>query len=555
MRTGILFLALCLLAPVAPAGRMGALTDGLAQLPESRWTLDAAAHLLRRAGFGGTPAEVRALHASGLRGAVDQLLTWGGSDPDVPRIDLSVTSRPGREMLVGKTQEERQKITREYRRRDFLQVAILREWWMQTMARTAHPMRERLTLFWHGHFTSGHRDVRNSYHMYIQNTLFRRHAAGNFRTLLHAVSRNPAMLEYLDNNRNRKGQPNENYAREVMELFTLGVGNYTESDIKELARGLTGWTFAGNRFYFDERQHDAGRKTFLGKTGNFTGGQMLDLILEQPAARRYLAARLFRYFVHDWPAETDIKGLARTLKRANFELRPMLRQLLMSSEFYSTRAVATKIKGPVELLVSTYRGLGMDPRGAPGLSMMAASLGQNLMDPPNVKGWPGGREWITTSMLLNRYNLLGAVVGMPEDLGRTLKNQKFRGAGAMMMTMGATKRRYDPNGELDEVMGVPEDVDAFRKKIRRDQRKRRGRVPTYNVLEQLHELNLTKPGEIVDYFTGALLSVPATPEMRRTFLDHLVRDGGFQFEDFRDAKSRLHGLLRLIVSTPEFQLT
>jgi uncharacterized protein (DUF1800 family) len=533
MRIAVSLLALPLLAAAVSAGE-----PGLEPLPDAEWSLRHAAHLLRRAGFGGTPAEIEALHALGRDGAVDRLLEWEGvPDPDAPELRITVTARPARAEFMGKTQEERQALQRQYRQEDQQQFTRVREWWVQRMIRTAHPLRERMVLFWHGHFTSSYRDVRNSYHMYVQNTLLRRHAAGNFRTLLHEISKDPAMLEYLDNNRNHRRKPNENYAREVMELFTLGVGNYTEKDIKEAARALTGWTFSGNRFVFNRQDHDDERKTFLGRTGNFDGDEILDIILDQPAASRHLAARLFSHFAHDEPGREPVEGLARTLRAANWELEPLLRQLFRSRAFYGERAMGTKVRGPVEMLVGLHRSIDMDARGLAGLSLMAQTLGQSLMDPPNVKGWPGGREWITTSMLLNRYNMAGMLVGLPEDKLRTLKEQRIPGMGRMMM-----RPRVDPNGEEDDVMG------------KRGRRRQRARLPTYDVVGHVRDQGLSNPDEMVEYFTRALLALPPTEEMRATLTDHLTREGGFDLEG-RDAQQRLHGLLRLIVSSPEFQLT
>ena len=539
MRISFLVLAMLLLpGPDASADEMADTSAGLEPITAAEWSEDAAAHLLRRAGFGGTVAEVKALHALGPEAAVNELLGWKGKpDPELPRIRIAVTSRPGRNEYMGVTREQRQEMSRAYRRKDYGQIAVVREWWMQSMIRSRWPARERLVLFWHGHFTSGYRDVRNSYHMYIQNTLFRRHAAGNFGELLHDISKDPAMLEYLDNNRNRRGKPNENYAREVMELFTLGEGHYSEKDIKEAARALTGWTFVGNRFHFERRQHDDGEKTILGRTGNFDGTQFLNIVLGQPQTYKYIAGRLFKYFAHPRPKESDIDGLARTLARGKWELQPMLRQLFLSKEFYSRRSMHTKIKGPVELIVGLFRSLGMEPEQAMGLSFQAGSLGQELMGPPNVKGWPGGREWITTSMLLNRYNLCGALVGLPEDKMRTQRTQRYRGMGALMEGM----RRADPNGTEDDAM-----VGKDRRRGRDFYRRRLGK--TYDVIAAVRAAGVETPEQIVDLFTKTLLSVPATPELKKTLLNYLREAAG-------DARSRLHGLLRLIVSTPEFQLT
>ncbi len=549
-------------APLAPAA------------PESDWTIREAAHLLRRAGFGGTPAQVASLHALGRTAAVDRLLDWEGKpDPDRLRLRITVTSRPSRaEYVQAETQEARQRIRREYRRRDVLQYSFLREWWMHTMIRTAHPLRERLTLFWHGHFTSSFRDVRNSYHLYIQNTLFRRHAAGNFRTLLHAVSKDPAMLEYLDNNRNRRGRPNENYAREVMELFTLGVGHYTEKDIREAARALTGWTFRGNRFVFDEHTHDDGPKTIFGKTASLDGGQFLDLVLEQPAASRHIARRLFSYFAHADPSDAVVENLAKALRDHDWELKPVLRRLFLSPAFYSRRAMGSRVKSPVELVVGLFRQLGMSPDGHYGLPLHAARLGQSLFDPPNVKGWPGGRAWITTSHLLNRYNICGALVGLPQDTLRSIREggRSARRAAGMAVRMqraqGDDAPGMDSGLEMDgakaddtEDMGPSgKDGDAMEPDRRRGRGAGRGRgrrlPPSFDVLRAVKKADLDTAPKIVDHFLRSLLAVQPSAELRATLLTHLQAGGGFAL-DRADARARLHSLLRLIVSAPEFQLT
>jgi uncharacterized protein (DUF1800 family) len=539
-----LLLAL-LLSPVATAA------DALDPLPAEEWTPAAAAHLLRRAGFGGTAEEVRDLHALGLDGAVERLLGWEGQpDRAVPGPDITLTTLPGRDMMMGAaSDEERQRIVREHRQQDAFQLARVREWWMQTMIRTKWPLRERMVLFWHGHFTSGYRDVRNSYHMYVQNTLFRRHAAGSFRALLHEVSKDPAMLEYLDNNRNRKEHPNENYAREVMELFTLGLGNYTEEDVKELARGLTGWTFLGNRFHFDERAHDAGEKSFLGRRGRFTGDEMLDVLLEQPAASRHLAARVFAFFVHEDPDPGVVEGLARTLRESRWEMKPMLRQLFRSRAFYA--AAGRKIKSPVELVVGLYRSLGLDSAGAFGLSFAAQALGQALMDPPNVKGWPGGREWITTSLLFARYNVAAAIVGLPQDRARLLRAQD--GPAAKDLRLLQRARRVDPNGEEMEGMGPGEGEEDEMADPRRGRRPGGGLAPVYDPVAEARLRGLATAEEVVDFFAGALLASPPQGELRGTLVAYLTGDGGFDLAR-PDAKAKLHGMLRLLVSTPEFQL-
>jgi hypothetical protein len=427
-----------------------------------------------------------------------------------------------------------------------MQFARVREWWVQAMIRTKFPLRERMVLFWHGHFTSGYRDVRNSYHMYVQNTLFRRLAAGNFRTLLHEISKDPAMLEYLDNNRNRKEHPNENYAREVMELFTLGVGNYTEEDIQQLARGLTGWTFVGNRFEFAKREHDDGPKTFLGRRGRFGGDEMLDIILEQPAASRHLATKLWAFFAGGETDPAILDGLAKTLRDGGWELKPVLRQLFASRAFYAT--AGQRIKSPVELIVGLYRSTGLESRRAIGLSVAAETLGQALLDPPNVKGWPGGRDWITTSLLFSRYNVASAIIGLPEDRARLLEGANGFGARGLRLMQRA--RRADPNGEEMDGMGPGEGMEEDGEGPRYGRRRGEGFAPVYDVLGELDERGLTEPGEIVDFYASALLVVPPPAELRATLVEYLA---GLDLSK-PNAKEKLHGMLRLLVSTPEFQI-
>jgi len=548
--------ALLLLATLAAGG---AAEDPLAPLDASAFTPEHAAHLLRRAGFAGTRAEVAALHARGLAGAVDSLLDWQGRpDPGLPSLEITVTEKPDRAMYQGKSEEERQRIQQDYRRRDGRQLLEIREWWMRAMVKSAFPLRERMTLFWHGHFTSSYRDVRDSYHIFLQNTLLRRHAAGNFAELLHAVSKDPAMLEYLDNRSNRRQNPNENYAREVMELFTMGTGNYTEEDVKEAARAFTGWTFQGNRFVFNRRDHDPGTKTFLGRKGEFDGDDILEIILAQPATARTVAAKIFRYFAHDAPSEALCDALGKTLRDAKYELQPLLRAIFLSREFYAPRSVAKGIKGPVEFVASLYRSLDLDVPRLPLLAAIAASLGQSLFDPPNVKGWDGGRDWITTSHLLARYNVAAAIVGLPEDRSRAA--QGGRRAPPLKQLDGKSRNRPEEGGAMEgeidgEEMGRmagSEEERAF-EQARRDFAQGRAMGGTYDVAADVRRLGLATQEAIVDHFAAALLAAPPSPALRTSLLATLG-GGGAHDPANPQAAQRLHALLRMIVSTPEFQL-
>ena len=221
------------------------------------------------------------------------------------------------------------------------------------------------------------------------------------------------MLRFLDNNRNNRRQPNENFARELMELFTLGPGHYSEQDIKEAARAFTGWSFRGSEFRFIRRAHDAGKKTFMGKTGNFDGDDVIDIIFEHPEASRFVVRKVFVYFVHEDPPEDVIESMASTFRRSGFEMKPVLSELLRSPEFYSERARGSQIKSPVQLVAGTMRLLEIDPASSAAPAGIAGRMGQNLFAPPNVKGWSGGTAWVTSSNLLSRHNIARTLISPP----------------------------------------------------------------------------------------------------------------------------------------------
>jgi uncharacterized protein (DUF1800 family) len=281
----------------------------------------------------------------------------------------------------------------------------IRLWWLDRMVRTKRPLEEKMTLFWHGLLVSSAQTVKNSYLLYQQNQLYRQHATGNFRTLIREVSRNPAMLTYLNNNQNVKAHPNENYARELMELFTLGIGNYTENDIKESARSFTGWTNTGDQFVARPGQHDTGMKTFLGRTGNFDGDNIIDIIFEQQAAAKYIATRLIKFFGVDEPESDIVEQLAGVVRRSDFEMSAVLLALFSSRWFYSKEVMYRQIKSPVQLVVGALRSLGVSLLQPQQVVNALRLMGQDLFNAPTVKGWDGGRAWINTSTLFARYNL------------------------------------------------------------------------------------------------------------------------------------------------------
>jgi uncharacterized protein (DUF1800 family) len=296
-------------------------------------------------------------------------------------------------------------------RASMLETRRVANWWADRMVATERPLEEKMALFWHGHFASGADKVRDYRKMLGQVTLFQQHATGNFRELLVAVARDPGMLVFLDAGQNVKDAPNENFGREVMELFTMGVGHYSERDIREAARAFTGWRDDDLTFRVEAAKHDDGEKTFLGRSGRFDGEEILDIILEQKVTANYIAGKLYRFLVREELSPAFQEQLGGLLRDNAYEIAPFLRTLFLSRDFYSQPSFGTHIKGPVELIVSTYRRLGLKALpGVPDFNTASGKLGQVLLNPPTVAGWAQGRAWITPGTLLARGNFARDVV-------------------------------------------------------------------------------------------------------------------------------------------------
>ena len=383
-----------------------------------------AAHLLNRAGFGGTPQQITAMQTMGLDRAVDHLVDYQKiDDSGLPRpqydSDLNRQLSPEDRKILQTAKANNDKATLEKYRVEQLrreqadreQMSSLEQWWLGWMISSPRPLEEKLTLLWHGHFASNHRTIRNSYLMLQQNVLFLHHANGNFGDLALGIIRDPAMLHFLNNDSNRKDHPNENLAREIMELFTLGVGNYTEDDIKQGARALTGYSVEGNDFRFRPFIHDNGQKVILGRRGTFDGDAFVRILLDQPACPMWVSYKLYKHFVGDiddrpTPEQTDvIRQLARVLVSNHYELSPVLKTIFKSEHFYDPAIVGNQIKSPAQMAVGAIRVLQTPQRDLNTITDAMALMGQKLFDPPSVAGWGGGREWINTSTLFGRQNL------------------------------------------------------------------------------------------------------------------------------------------------------
>jgi len=429
--------AVCAAGVLAAAPAPASWTDDLSPLSAADWNADRAAHLLERAGFGGTPEDITRLASMTPQQAVDSLVEYARvDDPATPFDESGIWDRgmdpfpasradavrQGRERgealgvkaLPEGTQRRLQPVVDKFfygLRANSIETQRLGVWWASRMLTTKRPLEEKLTLFWHGHFATGDAKVRDYRMMLRQNEMLRKNAEGSLRALLVGILKDPAMLVYLDNGENVKAHPNENFGRELLELFTMGVGHYGERDVREAARAFTGWTNDVLEFRFDKDQHDFGTKTFLSRTGTLDGTDIIDTILGQPATGEHVAGKIYRYFVRDDISPAVTAELGRGFKASGFELKPLLRRIFLSKDFYSAPSTASQIKSPVVLVISTYRKMGLRTLPTiPDFGRLTSSLGQTLFDPPNVAGWAGGRTWITPATLMQRGNLFRDVL-------------------------------------------------------------------------------------------------------------------------------------------------
>jgi uncharacterized protein (DUF1800 family) len=402
---------------------------------------DGARFFLTRTGFAPSSSEIAAFEHLTRQQAVDKVLRESISQAMTPPpawVDQSLVSF---RQFKDKSEEEK----KAHREMEIRHGFDLRGWWLHEMLTTPSPLTERMTLFWHNHFVSSQQKVRYSQLMYRQNELLRQQALGNFGTLLHAVSKDPAMLIYLDNANNRKGAPNENFAREVMELFTLGEGHYTEQDIKEAARAYTGWSIEPETGEYKWRPfiHDQGVKTVLGKSGNFSGDEVLDILLAQPACAEFIVTKLWHEFISPNPDQAEVRRIARDFRDSHYEIKVALRDLFLSRAFWDEKNRGTLVKSPAELIVGALKQFDFTYDDPLPFTFAVAQLGQNLFSPPNVKGWPGGDAWINSSTLLARKAIL-------ERLFRASEPGAQKNAGMTMMKVRMARERMN---EFEKVKG------------------------------------------------------------------------------------------------------
>lgn len=398
--------------------------EGLAKHEETSWDAADAAHLWRRAGFGAGASEIRQSVAAGAEATLERLFEPMGHDASlVNGIDSLISTGS---------------------------LASVQAWWMALLLAGGDPLRERMTLMWHDHFATSQDKVDDARLMLRQNRFLREHALGDFRVLLYGMAKDPAMLIWLDGESNKRGAPNENFAREVMELFALGIGNYTETDVQEAARAFTGWGTKGRAFHFRSVDHDSGDKQIFGRRGPFTGEEAIDLILSQSACAHHLARRLLDEFVGASADDADVQALAEYLRHNDWSLELAVRNILESELFRSRAQRELRIASPIEFIVGTSQRLEVSV--APSRAAEAATvMGQALFRPPSVKGWDGGRAWINAGTWLARHNF-AVDLAAEVDLEPWRRNVQQGGPSRLVETLLQLLLPEADDGRLTELV-------------------------------------------------------------------------------------------------------
>ncbi|MFT5936499.1 MAG: hypothetical protein ACI85S_001563 [Pseudohongiellaceae bacterium] len=574
--------------------------ENLSAITDNDWNYSSASHLLERAGFGGTPAQISQLAAIGPTAAIQQLLNFDSVDNSHlqafdhsgihdPGLEPFPPSRPATTELAKDTGEALGiKIKPEGNRRlqpvvnkffYWLRASVLETnrvsyWWANRMIATNSPLQEKMALFWHGHYAVNESKVRDYRKLLNELELFHDMGIGSFRELMVAVAQDPAMLSFLDAGVNVKGAPNENFAREIMELFTMGVGNYSESDIREAARAFTGWNYLDLDFVINEDQHDNGQKTFLGHTGNFDGIEIIDLIMEHPVTADYIAGKIYRFFVREDLSPQLQAELGSILRNSDYEIAVLLEAIFTSKDFYSEATVGQQIKSPVQLAISTYRKLGLDTvPGVPDFNRATGALSQSLFRPPTVAGWAGGRSWITPGLLLARGNfardiLFPDINFIPLDRwnpSREIRSVSDRirqgmditsatqpsslGEGAIMAESNMmADRDEDFNTRYGSYRGWQMAIERVKPIPRHTAR--------INLSQMILEQNIENTFELVDYFIARFMHVAPGDDSRQMLVNFINNELGTT--DIREAQSYMEDslrlLLHLVLSQPEYQL-
>jgi len=580
-------MAACVAVAAAAGPASSPWVDDLSPISASDWNAERAAHLLERAGFGGTPEDVSHLASLTPQQAVDSLVDYqridnsdarafeesgvwdAGMDPfpssraEAVRLGREHGEALGVKVLPEGSPRRLQPVVDKFfygLRANSIETQRLGVWWANRMLTTKRPLEEKLTLFWHGHFATGDAKVRDYRMMLRQNEMLRKHAEGPLRDLLVGILEDPAMLVYLDNGENVKKHPNENFGRELLELFTMGVGHYTERDVREAARAFTGWTNDVLAFKVDKDQHDAGDKTFLGRTGPLDGTDIIDTILNQNVTGEFVAAKMYRYFVRDEISPAVRTELGRSFKGSRYQVRPLLKRIFLSRDFYSPASTATQIKSPVVLVVSTYRKMGLRALPTvPDFGRLTGGLGQTLFDPPNVAGWAGGRTWITPATLLQRGNLFRDVLFADAKNfrapDRLMPATYARVGDNLAKGMNITEATKEGTGDAESNAQVDRDEDyntryasyrGYQMAFERTKPIPR-RVADLSLVSMVAAAHADTADAVVDHLARRFLSVPLPQQDRSSFVEFMRGKSLSSENDLRE-------LLYLVLSTPEYQL-
>jgi len=571
--------------------------DDLAPISAADWNYDRAAHLLAHAGFGGAPKEIQQLTSMGVERAVRSLVYYedipnprmqpfaesGLWDPTLTPFPESRPEATDRALKSGSSMGVNSKPSGNrpvqpvsdrffyWLRATMLETRRLGYWWANRMLQTTHPVEEKMALMWHGHFATHENKVRDYRKMLQQIDLFEKGATGNIRELTIKVAQNPAMLYFLDAQYNVRGAANENFAREVMELFTMGVGNYSEKDVREGARAFTGWYFDDLAFKLNPDKHDDGPKTFLERTGNFDGVEALNIIFEQPVTAEYLAGKIYRFLVRDELSPNLRKQLATVLRDHKYDVKPLLGVIFSSKDFYSQASYGAHIKSPVEHMVAMMKHLGVDAiPGIPDFNQATIAMGQHLLNPPSVAGWAGGKAWIAPGLLIARGNIARDVLipdvtgfrdwnfaaGTDDLLGRRLRDGYDIGAAtavndpSKMTTFDrvALERDEQFNTRISGYIGWEQ---AARKLIPTPRH-----AAQFDLTQMVLESGSKTTGDAVDYLLWRMVRVPVAPATRGALVTFLTKELGT--EDLQRARTYSEDPLRmtvhLVMSTPEYQI-
>ena len=595
---GFLFAFLLLLVTIGNANSSG---FDLSPITKSDWTFEHAKHLLERAGFGATYQETNRVFELGPKRAVRLILKGGAVERKSPylkfehsgifeqSLDPFPPSRPALTSSAKITGEAlgirvREGVNRPLQpivnkffywlRASRLETDRIVYWWANEMVSTNHPLREKIALFWHGHFAVNEDKVRDYRKMLSLLELLREHGLGSAKDLVNLVAKDPAMLVFLDAGVNTKYAPNENFAREIMEMFTLGDGKYDEKDVREGARAFTGWEVRGLNFNFASANHDFGQKAFLDKTGPFTGEDIIEIIFEKDACGEFIASKLFTFFVSQIDSPKLASNLGDILRTADYDVSKFLETIFLSKGFYSEEVAGQRIKGPVELMISTYRKLNLSRvPGNPDFNTSSELMGQRLMHPPTVAGWSTGRSWINPSLLFERNNFILELVFpdigfVPPDRAppfirevTNVQNRLREGLPVSVATaptgvesgmMAESNKNADRDEDFNTRLGSMRGWQMALERVKPIDR----HVSSLNLSGYMQRQNVKTAADAVSLLERDFFSLRLDTEQRNKLIAHLKKLLGTDKLDYRanNSESALREFFHKMLSLPEYQM-